>query len=76
MPDRSDHVIVPKHRLITEKEVKELLETLDLKKDNLPRIFDSDPQVKILNGKVGQIVEIDRIEGGVKVPYYRLITEA
>ncbi len=60
---------------MTEKEVKELLEELDLKLNNLPKIFENDPQVKILNGKIGQVVKIDRIENGVKLPYYRLIVE-
>ena len=75
MTDRSDHVIVPPHKLMTDKEVKELLEELELKPENLPKILESDPQVKILNGKVGQIVKIDRTENGVKVPYYRIIVE-
>jgi DNA-directed RNA polymerase subunit H (RpoH/RPB5) len=60
---------------MTDKEVKELLEELELKPENLPKILESDPQVKILNGKVGQIVKIDRTENGVKVPYYRIIVE-
>jgi DNA-directed RNA polymerase subunit H len=60
---------------MTEKEVKELLEELDIKLENLPKIFENDPQVKILNGKPGQVVKIDREESGIKVPYYRLIVE-
>ena len=60
---------------MTDKEVKEILEELELKPENLPKILESDPQVKILNGKVGQIVKIDRTENGVKVPYYRIIVE-
>ena len=60
---------------MTDKEAKELLEELELKPENLPKILESDPQVKILNGKVGQIVKIDRTENGVKVPYYRIIVE-
>lgn len=60
---------------MTDKEVKELLEELELKPENLPKILESDPQVKILNGKVGQIVKIDRTENGIKVPYYRIIVE-
>lgn len=75
MSDRSDHVIVPSHRVMTDKEAKELLEELALKPENLPKILESDPQVKVLNGKVGQIVNIDRTENGVKVPYYRIIVE-
>ena len=75
MADRSDHVIVPPHKLMTDKEAKELLEELGLKPENLPKILESDPQVKILNGKAGQIVKIDRTENGVKVPYYRIIVE-
>ena len=60
---------------MTDKEAKEILEELELKPENLPKILESDPQVKILNGKVGQIVKIDRTENGVKVPYYRIIVE-
>lgn len=60
---------------MTDKEAKEILEELELKPENLPKILESDPQVKILNGKVGQIVKIDRTENGIKVPYYRIIVE-
>ena len=75
MIDRSNHVIVPAHKLMTEKEVKELLDKLDVRLDNLPKIFETDPQVQILNGKIGQVVKIERTEGGVKVPYYRFIVD-
>ncbi len=60
---------------MTDKEAKELLEELALRPENLPKILESDPQVKILNGKVGQIIKIDRTENGIKVPYYRIIVE-
>lgn len=75
MPSKSDHELVPVHELMSEKEVSELLKKLGVYVENLPRIFDSDPQAKKLGAKAGQVVRIYRKDGRNEYEYYRRVVE-
>lgn len=55
-----DHILVPKHELLTEEEAKRVLETLKLKKEQLPKIKVDDPIAREIGAKVGDIVRIER----------------
>ena len=59
---KSDHELIPVHELMSEKEVKELLQTLNLTIDSLPRILESDPQAIRLEAKAGRVIKIYRRE--------------
>jgi DNA-directed RNA polymerase, subunit H (EC 2.7.7.6) len=54
------HYFVPKHRILSLEESIEVLKTLGVKPWQLPRISINDPVVRILNGKPGDIIEIER----------------
>lgn len=54
------HELVPKHILLTKEEADQLLEKYKIKPFQLPKIKESDPAVKAINGKVGDIVKILR----------------
>jgi len=71
-----DHVLVPKHEILSEKEEKELLEKLGVTKEQLPKIKKDDPAVKALGAKPGQIIKITRKShtAGVSI-YYRVVVE-
>ncbi|MDP8002735.1 MAG: DNA-directed RNA polymerase subunit H [Caldisphaera sp.] len=56
----TEHYLVPKHRILSLEESVEVLKNLGIKPWQLPRISINDPIVKILNGKPGDIIEIDR----------------
>ncbi|MCE4608308.1 MAG: DNA-directed RNA polymerase subunit H [Caldisphaeraceae archaeon] len=55
-----EHYLVPKHRLLSLEEGVKVLKSLSIKPWQLPRISINDPIIRILNGKPGDIVEIER----------------
>ena len=68
------HHMVPKHEVMTQDERKELLEMLNVEKEQLPRILETDPVVKEIGSKKGDVLRILRKSdtGGESV-YYRLV---
>jgi len=54
------HILVPKHEKLSEKEKKELLEKHSISFEQLPRIFANDPAVRGMNIKTGDVVKITR----------------
>lgn len=55
-----DHILVPKHEVLSEEEAKEVLETLGISKEDLPKIKSDDPIAKEIGAKKGDIVRIIR----------------
>jgi len=60
-----DHWLVPQHRLLSEDEAKQVIEKYaggdrSLAMRIFPKILTSDPAVRILKAKPGQIIEIRR----------------
>jgi DNA-directed RNA polymerase subunit H len=66
-----DHELVPKHILLTKEEKKQLLEQLKIRPEQLPWIRASDPVVKLIGAKPGDIVKIIRksLTAGETVAY-------
>ncbi|KRH94143.1 RNA polymerase, 25-kDa subunit (common to polymerases I, II and III) [Pseudoloma neurophilia] len=54
------HKLVPKHRIISEIEQKELLKEKMVKKSEMPKILISDPVAKYFGARKGDIFEIER----------------
>lgn len=73
--DVLQHVLVPRHRLLDEKEKEELFKKYRVKPTQLPRILETDPVVKALGAKKGDVIEIIREEKGCMKPvrYYRIV---
>ncbi len=68
--DPLEHVLVPKHEIVSEEERKRLIETYgDL--ELFPKIFANDPVVLRLGAKPGDVIKITR--PGDTHPYYRLV---
>ncbi len=70
-----EHILVPKHELMSKQDVQRLLEDLkidDLK--NLPKISQADPALIGLNAVKGDVIKITRnsVTAGKSV-YYRLV---
>jgi len=55
-----DHTMVPKHEILSEKEAEELLQKYKVNTYQLPYIKVSDPAVKAIGAKPGNIVKITR----------------
>jgi DNA-directed RNA polymerase subunit H len=58
--DIFEHAIVPRHEILPEEEKKQLLEGLRVHPYQLPQISFSDPAVKIIGAKPGDVVRIIR----------------
>ena len=71
-----DHIYVPKHEIMTKKEAEEVLERFHTKPTELPLIYVTDPAIKGLGVKPGDMIKITRKSGtaGESV-YYRYVVE-
>ncbi|NHJ85075.1 MAG: DNA-directed RNA polymerase subunit H [Asgard group archaeon] len=54
------HNLVPEHLICPEDELKVLLDKYNIKRRHLPKILASDPAVKAIGAKPGQVVKILR----------------
>lgn len=75
MPSKSDHELIPVHELMSDKEVAELCKKLGLTTENLPKIFNTDPQAVKLGAKPGQVIRIYRKDSRNEYEYYRRVVE-
>ena len=68
------HVLVPEHRILSEEEKKALLDKYKISLNQLPMILSSDPMVKQIGAKVGDVIEIKRKSPTAgEALYYRLV---
>ncbi len=58
--DITQHKLVPKHEIISEKETKELFEKYGTTPDQLPKILATDPVSLTIGAKPGQVLKITR----------------
>jgi DNA-directed RNA polymerase subunit H (RpoH/RPB5) len=58
--DILDHEFVPKHEILSAGEKEKLLHQLKVTSSALPQILTSDPVVRIIGAKAGEIVKITR----------------
>ncbi|MBD3318356.1 DNA-directed RNA polymerase subunit H [Candidatus Woesearchaeota archaeon] len=58
--DVSKHVLVPKHKKVSEKEKKELQERYSPSLKELPRILQNDPAIQHLDIKENDVIKIER----------------
>ena len=71
-----DHILVPKHEILSEKEKKALLKKYKISEKQLPKILLSDPVVKEIGAKVGDVIKITResLVAGKSI-YYRIVVK-
>ena len=69
------HVLVPKHEIISDKERIELMEKYNVSISELPKIRANDPGIRHLKVKHGDIIKISRnsISAGESV-FFRAVT--
>ena len=74
--DVLSHKFVPKHVILNEKEIENILKKFKIQKDQLPRILITDPVIKRIGGKVGDVIMIirDSPTAGVS-EFYRIVIE-
>ncbi|WP_458453285.1 DNA-directed RNA polymerase subunit H [Methanobrevibacter sp.] len=69
--DIQDHMLVPKHEIMTEEEISESFSDVDYDFKDLPKIKSTDPVVKAIGAEPGNILKITRESqtAGVFVTY-------
>ncbi len=71
-----EHELVPLHEVMTEREVEELLDKYKIKKEQLPKIKSSDPVIKEIKAREGDVVRITRKSRTAgRFLAYRLVTK-
>ncbi|WP_273476127.1 DNA-directed RNA polymerase subunit H [Methanobrevibacter woesei] len=58
--DILEHMLVPKHEIMSDSEIEDELSDADFVKENLPKIKIDDPVVKHIDAKVGDVLRITR----------------
>lgn len=72
-----DHILVPKHTKINDKEKKALLEKYKITQRELPNIIKKDPAIKNLNAKSGDVIKIIRKSRTAgESAFYRVVVNA
>ena len=72
--DISKHKLVPKHTILGDADKQELLQRYNITLNHLPRILLTDPMVKVLDAKVGDVVKIVRESPTAgRAEYYRVV---
>jgi len=71
------HQLVPKHIVLSGKEKEGVIKKFGIKKLNqLPKILKSDPIVRMIDAKTGDLIKIIRKnDSGKESIYYRVVIE-
>ncbi|MFH1364715.1 MAG: DNA-directed RNA polymerase subunit H [Candidatus Aenigmatarchaeota archaeon] len=71
-----NHDLVPKYEILDKKQKELVLQKFDISIKQLPTIFSSDPIIKLINAKVGDVVKIRRksLTAGESI-YYRTVVD-
>lgn len=75
--DVTKHKLVPEHIILSDTEVKKVLKRYNIKLENLPKILASDPAIKELDAKPGQVIKIVRESPTAKtfIAYRQVVVE-
>jgi DNA-directed RNA polymerase subunit H len=69
-----EHRLIPMHEVLGEKEALELFGKYKINERKLPRITQTDPMVKELGAKIGDVIKINReSDTAGNSLYYRVV---
>ncbi|MDD6286061.1 DNA-directed RNA polymerase subunit H [Candidatus Methanosphaera massiliense] len=74
--DILQHNLVPEHTILSDEEAEEVLDKLNVRVDQIPKILPTDPVVKAIGAELGDIIKITRKSetAGIFVAY-RVVRE-
>ncbi|OED30577.1 DNA-directed RNA polymerase subunit H [Methanosphaera sp. WGK6] len=74
--DILQHNLVPEHTILSDEEAQKVLEDLNVRRDQIPKILPDDPVIKAIDAKLGDIIRITRKSetAGIFVAY-RVVRE-
>lgn len=69
-----EHMLVPKHEILSEEETAQVLEKYGIELEQLPKILEKDPVVEAIGAKKGDVLKITRQSptAGESI-YYRVV---
>jgi len=69
-----DHFLVPKHEVVSEKEIEAIKKLYNAELSQFPKIYVDDPAAKAIGAKAGEVVKITRASptAGSSI-YYRYV---
>jgi len=68
------HKMVPKHEILIEDEIKELLSVYNIEKEQLPKIRVIDPAAVAVKSKIGDVIRVTReSKTAGKTFFYRMV---
>jgi DNA-directed RNA polymerase subunit H len=71
-----DHIYVPKHEIVNSAEAERIVANFNAKPEQFPYILISDPVVKLIKAKPGDLIKITRkSETAGETVYYRFVVE-
>ncbi len=71
-----EHVMVPAHKVMSEKEVSELLLRYNITTEQLPKIFHDDPAVREIGANADDVIRIIRASHTAgRAEAYRLVVK-
>ena len=69
-----DHELIPKHEIMSEDELKSVLNEYNIGKEQLPKIKVDDPVIQEVGAQIGEVVRITRnSQTAGEAFYYRLV---
>ena len=73
----TDHVLVPKHEIMGVEEKKQILTQFNATEDQFPFLFSSDPVVREIGAKPGDMIRITRVSDTAgETTYFRFVVES
>ncbi len=73
----TDHKLVPKHEILSEDGKKQILSRFNATEEQFPFLFSTDPVVREIQAKPGDMVKITRVSDTAgECFYYRYVVEA
>jgi DNA-directed RNA polymerase subunit H len=71
-----NHFLVPNHKVLSKEEAKKIFELYNSKPEQFPYIMISDPVIKEIGAKAGDLIKIIRkSQTAGETEYYRLVVE-
>jgi DNA-directed RNA polymerase subunit H len=68
--------LIPEHELLSASDVKKIVKEYSAALEKFPKILETDPQVKKLNAKPGNVIKVSRVDPTGSYTYYRLVVKA
>jgi DNA-directed RNA polymerase subunit H len=73
----TDHVLVPKHEILSDEDKKRLLTEFNATESQFPYLFAIDPVAREIGAKPGDMVKITRVSDTAGMTtYYRFVVES